>query len=241
MNLEKLYFSNNSEYLLSLNNSNIIENSSHAFLESLGKEQTKISEEPFLHFISKENKAEALKFLECGKIGEKHDFTWTINAILTKQLRFKICMRSNDGLILKIEDPGALNNKWGKKLANEQILQLFLNLIPFPLFVKNRLSEYVLLNQAQADLFGLTMTDMMGKSDIAFIKDKEQIELVKKSDEQVFSSQKKTVVKNQHFTTPNGKMYVLETIKVPFVNDVTGETNILGVSIDQTEKTPSSQ
>ncbi|MBC7388049.1 MAG: PAS domain S-box protein, partial [Opitutaceae bacterium] len=232
----QLYFSNNSEYLLSLNDSLLIENTSHSFLDSLGIEQTRIMDEPFLNFISKEGKTEAEKFLKSGKIGEKHDFIWTINQNLNKPLRFKISMRSNDGVILKIEDPGALNNKWGKKLANEQILQLFLNLIPFPLFVKNRLSEYVLLNQAQADLFGLNMTEMIGKSDIALIKDKEQIEIVKKSDEQVFSSQKKTIIKNQQFTTPNGKMYILETTKVPFINDVTGETNILGVSIDQTEK-----
>jgi len=234
--LEKLYFDNSSEFLLSLHSDLKIENANKAFVDMVGGKPEKMLGAPLLQFISPEQVQEAEKFLSTAKAGEKQIFEWKANGSPAKLFRFKMSLRGPEGILLKMEDPGALNNKWGKKLVNEQILQLLLNLIPFPLFVKNRQSEYVLLNQAQADLFGLTMAEMIGKSDEAYVKNAKELEMVRKSDKEVFDSFTKTVLPEQQFTTPNGKMYILETIKVPFINDVTGETNILGVSIDNTEK-----
>lgn len=234
--LEKLYFDASSESLLTLDTTNKIENANKAFLEMVGSTKENTVGPTLLTFVSAEEVEEAEKFLSNARIGEKQIFNWRTKEGKSKSLRFKMQLRSPEGIILKMEDPGALNNKWGKKIVNEQILQLLFNLVPFPMFVKNNLSEYVLLNQAQADLFGLTMAEMIGKSDEVYVKDKEELALVRKSDKEVFDSFKKTVLADQQFTTPDGKMYILETIKVPFVNDVTGETNILGVSIDNTER-----
>lgn len=234
--LEKLYFDNSSEFLLSLHSDFKIGNANKAFLDTVGAKPEKMFGSPLLQFISPEQVQDAERFLATAKTGEKQIFEWKANGTPAKLLRFKMSVRDPEGILLKMEDPGALNNKWGKKFVNEQILQLLLNLIPFPLFVKNRKSEYMLLNQAQADLFGLTIAEMIGKSDEAYVKNAKELEMVRNSDKAVFDSFKKTVLPEQQFTTPNGKKYILETIKVPFINDVTGETNILGVSIDNTDK-----
>ncbi len=236
MMLEKLYFENCQDLLLTLNPAYQIENASDLWLEAVESNQTQMFGQALFSFIDEEEREKAEKFLSFGRTGEKQLFTWKTEAGHAKPFRFKIGFRSAYGMIIKMEDPGALKNKWGKKIVNEQILQLLLNLIPFPLFVKNGNAEYVLLNQAQADLFGLTMAEMIGKSDEVYIEDEEELALVRKSDQEVFDSFKKTVLPAQHFTTPNGKVHILETIKVPFINDVTGETNILGVSIDITER-----
>jgi PAS domain S-box-containing protein len=234
MMIEKLYFDASSEFLVSLSSDNRITNANLAFSHFVASAPSSLIGQPILSFLSEE--AEAGKFLEGARTGEKQVFTWKTNTTTSQPLRFKMSLRSPEGLILKLEDPGALNNKWGKKIANEQILQLLLNLIPFPLFVKNNVSEYALLNQAQADLFGLSMEEMLGKSDDVFIEDTKELQLVRNSDSEVLNSFKKVTLTDQQFTTPNGKMYILETIKVPFINDITGEANILGVSIDLTEK-----
>lgn len=236
MILEKLYFDTSSELLLCLNSEGKIENVNKALLEMLGGNKESLVGAPLLSFIISSEVSSAEKFLSDARIGEKQIFQLQLEGKDPKPLRFKMSLKTEDGIILKMEDPGALNNKWGKKIVNEQILQLLFNLVPYPLFVKNHQSEYVLLNQAQADLYGLTMTEMIGKSDEAFIKDGKELELVKKSDQEVFDSFKKTVLPDQKITTPNGKMYILETNKVPFINDVTGETNILGVSVDNTNR-----
>lgn len=236
MKLENLYFDASSELLLCLNSENKIENANKAFLDIIGSKKENIIGFPVLTFITTNELADAEKFLTNARTGEKQIFQWKTNEKELKALRFKMSLKSPEGIILKMEDPGALNNKWGKKIVNEQILQLLFNLVPYPLFVKNSQSEYVLLNQAQADLFGLTMSEMIGKSDEAFIKDPKELELVKKSDKEVLDSFKKTILPDQQITTPDGKMYILETNKLPFTNDVSGETNILGVSIDNTER-----
>ena len=236
MKLEKLYFDASSELLVCLNSENKIDNVNKAFLDIIGSTKENIIGSPILTFIATNEIAEAEKFLANARTGEKQVFQWKTNEKEVKELRFKMSLKNSDGLILKMEDPGALNNKWGKKIVNEQILQLLFNLVPYPLFVKNSQSEYVLLNQAQADLFGLTMAEMIGKSDEAFIKDPKELALVQKSDKEVLDSFQKTVLPDQQITTPIGKMYILETNKLPFTNDVTGETNILGVSIDNTER-----
>lgn len=236
MKLEKLYFDASSELLLCLNSEYKIENANKAFLDFIGIKTENVVGFPIQTFLSANEVVEAEKFLSSARTSEKQIFHWLTDQKETKELRFKMSIKSQDGIILKIEDPGALNNKWGKKLVNEQILQLLFNLVPYPLFVKNNQSEYMLLNQAQADLFGLTKDEMIGKSDEAFIKDATELTLVKQSDKEVLDSFQKTVLPDQQITTPNGKMYILETTKLPFTNDVTGETNILGVSIDNTER-----
>lgn len=236
MKLEKLYFDASSELLVCLDSENKIENANKAFLDIIGNSKENIIGLPILTFIKSEEITNAEKFLTSARTGEKQVFQWKTSDKDAKELRFKMSLKSDDGIILKVEDPGALNNKWGKKIVNEQILQLLFNLVPYPLFVKNSQSEYVLLNQAQADLFGLTMAEMIGKSDEAFIKDPKELELVKKSDKEVLDSFQKTILPDQQITTPDGKMYILETNKLPFTNDVSGETNILGVSIDNTER-----
>jgi PAS domain S-box-containing protein len=236
MKLENLYFDASSELLIILNSEYKIENANKAFLDIIGNPKENIVGLSILTFISTDEATATEKFLANARTGEKQVFKWKTNEKEAKELRFKMSLKNSDGIILKIEDPGALNNKWGKKIVNEQILQLLFNLVPYPLFVKNSLSEYVLLNQAQADLFGLTMSEMIGKSDEAFIKDPKELELVQKSDKEVLDSFKKTILPDQQITTPDGKMYILETNKLPFTNDVSGETNILGVSIDNTER-----
>lgn len=236
MKLEKLYFDASSELLVCLDSENKIENANKAFLDIIGNTKENIAGSPILTFIPADETLEAEKFLSNARTGEKQVFHWKTNETEPKALRFKMSLKSPDGIILKMEDPGALNNKWGKKIVNEQILQLLFNLVPYPLFVKNSQSEYVLLNQAQADLFGLSMAEMIGKSDEAFIKDAKELELVQKSDKEVLDSFQKTILPDQKITTPDGKMYILETNKLPFTNDVSGETNILGVSIDNTER-----
>lgn len=236
MKLEKLYFDTSTELLVCLDAENKIENANKAFLDLIGNTKDNIIGSGILSFIAPNEATEAEKFLTKARIGEKQVFHWTTDANTSKVVRFKMSLKSDDGIILKAEDPGALNNKWGKKIVNEQILQLLFNLVPYPLFVKNSQSEYVLLNQAQADLFGLSMAEMIGKSDEAFIKDAKELELVQKSDKEVLDSFQKTILPDQKITTPDGKMYILETNKLPFTNDVSGETNILGVSIDNTER-----
>lgn len=151
-------------------------------------------------------------------------------------MNFSIKYRVKNKLLLQLEDLEPLHRYNSENILNEHVLFLILDLVPYPIFVKNSKSEYILLNQAQADLFGLKLSEMLGKSDHELIRDEQELETVRQSDKQVLELLQKVTIPEQHFTTPNGTRYVLQTTKVPFINAVTGEKNILGISIDYTER-----
>lgn len=116
------------------------------------------------------------------------------------------------------------------------LLKFILDNIPFPVFVKDEAGRYSLVNKAEARLFDLDYTDVVGKNDSHFVSNEEEWKVIKESDEHVLASDQPFELPLQNFTTRMGTSYTFKTTKIPFINNVTGKKNILGVSIDLTEK-----
>ncbi|MCS6823437.1 MAG: GAF domain-containing protein [Cytophagaceae bacterium] len=129
-----------------------------------------------------------------------------------------------------------MEQKQSELNQKSNMLQLIIDNIPFPVFVKDSKGHYVLVNKAEAALFSLPESEIIGKSDEHFIKDISELSLIKKSDQQAIQSMQRVELPEQNFTLPNGKSYVFKTTKIPFINTFTNEVNILGVSEDITEK-----
>jgi PAS domain S-box-containing protein len=110
-----------------------------------------------------------------------------------------------------------------------------IELVPHPIFLKDSNARYILVNQAQADLFSATKEDFIGKDDSYFIKTEEELRGVHASDSVVLNKKKNIILPEQMITHPNGKHKILHTSKIPFLSSFNGEVNILGVSIDITE------
>lgn len=117
-----------------------------------------------------------------------------------------------------------------------QLLQLILDNIPLPTFVKDQNGCYTLVNKAEIALLGASETDIIGKDDSQFTNDPQEIAEIKKSDASALASLEPIELPAQHFSTPNGKHYIFKTTKVSFRNSITGERNIIGVSVDLTDK-----
>jgi PAS domain S-box-containing protein len=117
-----------------------------------------------------------------------------------------------------------------------QLLKFIVDNIPFPIFVKDEKSRYTLVNKAESNLFGIPDKELLGKDDSAFVSKSEEWEVIKKSDQKVLDDNLPVELPLQNFTTRNGKSYIFKTTKIPFLNKVTGHKNILGVSVDLTEK-----
>lgn len=113
-------------------------------------------------------------------------------------------------------------------------LGIILENLPFPAFIKNETGMYIIVNKHEADLFGLNELEIIGKRDAEFITDQEEIEIIKKTDEEVLAG-KKVELPVQRFSLPNGRSFVFKTHKIPFLNPLTAEPNILGFSIDVTD------
>lgn len=116
------------------------------------------------------------------------------------------------------------------------LLNFILDNIPFPVFVKDDVGRYTLVNKAEAKLFNLDHTELIGKDDSHFVNSLDEWNVIKESDADVLASDKPLELPLQNFTTKTGASYIFKTTKIPFINNVTGKKNILGVSIDLTEK-----
>jgi PAS domain S-box-containing protein len=117
-----------------------------------------------------------------------------------------------------------------------KLLKFVVNNLPFPIFVKDRKGRYTLVNQAESELFGLTEEELLGKDDSHFVSSVAELDIIRSSDEHVMGEGKKLELPMQQFTTTQGKTHFFKTEKIPFKNEETGEYNLLGVSLDLTEK-----
>jgi PAS domain S-box-containing protein len=116
------------------------------------------------------------------------------------------------------------------------MMKFIIDNIPFPIFVKDEKGRYTLVNKTEAKMFGLADSELIGKDDSYFVSNKDEWRVIQESDALVLSSDEPLELPTQFFTTPNGVSYVFKTTKIPFINNSTGKKNILGVSIDLTEK-----
>ncbi|MBC7451989.1 MAG: PAS domain S-box protein [Cytophagales bacterium] len=111
-------------------------------------------------------------------------------------------------------------------------LKIIIESMPFPVFIKDENGKYIFINELEAKLFGLKESEVIGKDDSHFLKDADELKLVKETDKEVLVSKKGVELPDQNFSLPNGTTFVFKTHKMPFVNPISGKPNILGFSID---------
>jgi PAS domain-containing protein len=116
------------------------------------------------------------------------------------------------------------------------MMKLIIDNIPFPVFVKDEIGRYTLINKAETALFNLPEKEIIGKDDSHFVKNEQEWKVIQESDLKTLDSDVPIELPVQSFTAVGGETHIFKTTKVPFVNTLTGQKNILGVSVDLTEK-----
>jgi methyl-accepting chemotaxis protein len=80
------------------------------------------------------------------------------------------------------------------------------------------------------------MEDIIGKTDFDFNPNKEQVEKIQKQDRDIIASKEKFLPPITKYLDKDGKATYLETIKTPIIEDNNTSSNVLGFSINVTEK-----
>lgn len=116
-------------------------------------------------------------------------------------------------------------------IKSKEFLQLIIDAIPDPLFVKNNRSEYILLNKACVEFIGKTSQEILGKTDYE-IFDRDLAEDYLTSDRIVIEKNKEYIYETD-FTDISGKKHNLFIKKASFQTS-TGK-HIVGIVRDITE------
>jgi PAS domain S-box-containing protein len=239
MPLKESLFDLSKDFLLITNTKGVIKEFNQSFLDFFGYSAGELKGKKLADLVHKDDVLPAKMLFLAHE--EEHDAVEQMLRFNTRKESFQpvnviVKHRTSKELLIQLVDMLPIQRNESESIVNEHVLFLILDLVPYPVFVKNSKSEYILLNQAQANLFGLKLSEMLGKSDHELIQNEQELDMVRESDKQVLELLQKVTIPEQNFTTPNGTRYVLQTTKVPFINAVTGERNILGVSIDYTDR-----
>jgi PAS domain S-box-containing protein len=119
---------------------------------------------------------------------------------------------------------------------SEERLRLITNLVPHGIFAKNSAGRHIFANPALAELAGLSIEEILGKDDFELVADKAQAERYRADDLAVIRSGKKMVISEESRTDLSGHTRLLQTTKIPFTVPETGESAVLGVCVDITER-----
>ncbi len=120
-----------------------------------------------------------------------------------------------------------------KKTEDQQwFIQQIIDTDPNYIYVKNKDGEFVMVNQACANLFGVTKEELIQKG-LPFIKEHDvQIELNRDTDKAVIETGR-IIEREETLILSDGTKRWLHTIKAPLPRK-DGEVSILGISVDIT-------
>jgi two-component system cell cycle sensor histidine kinase/response regulator CckA len=122
---------------------------------------------------------------------------------------------------------------------SEEFLRQVVESSPDCIFVKDNSGRYILVNKAQAELYGTTSETLVGKTDREFVEmsllGPEEAEHFMRNDREVIVHKQSKVIAEESLTLPDGTVRWFQTTKVPLT--LGGDPNyVLGVAADITER-----
>ncbi|MBX2877729.1 MAG: PAS domain S-box protein [Saprospiraceae bacterium] len=135
----------------------------------------------------------------------------------------------------------AMGNLLARKMVENELksqrdyLRKIIDHIPSMVFAKDRQGRYVMANQSVAKVYGTSPEELLGKSDVDFNTNREEVDRFHKDDLEVIQSQKIKFIPSETVTNTAGETRYYQTVKIPFADDETGEVKeLIGVATDIT-------
>ena len=155
----------------------------------------------------------------------------------TRKVLLTVAMIPGTGKsVASIADIEELERKDASLRESEARLRQIIDLVPHLIFAKNREGQFIMANQATADLYGTTVTGLIGRTDADFNPNADEVRHFLKDDLEVMNSGVSKDIMEEQITDAAGRVRYLNTIKIPFHPPSTQDDAILGVSTDITSR-----
>lgn len=124
-----------------------------------------------------------------------------------------------------------------ERLTLNARLRQIIDLVPHPIFAKDREGRFLLANKAVADLYGVTASELTGSLHTPGIQaDSKDLERMLAQDREVIDSGRTLTIPEEPFVHRDGKVLTFTTVKRPYIQTAGGEPAVLGVAVDITER-----
>jgi PAS domain S-box-containing protein len=119
--------------------------------------------------------------------------------------------------------------------ANRKRTRQIIDMLPQLVFAKDESGTFVLANEAVADAYGTTVSELEGMTDADFADSQAEAEAFREDDRAVIESGEPKHVPAEPLTTADGERRLFQTTKIPYQPVGSDEQAVLGVSSDITD------
>jgi PAS domain S-box-containing protein len=120
--------------------------------------------------------------------------------------------------------------------SQKEFLYTVIDTNPNQIFVKDIEGKYVLVNQACADFYGLTIKDLIGKKDTELNLNPADLERVLAQDKEVLAKLQPMLIPEESFHISTTEFHWFQTIKKPLFSSEGKVSGIFGVCINITKR-----
>ncbi len=117
----------------------------------------------------------------------------------------------------------------------ETMLRNIIDAHPHLIFIKDRQGRFILANKTVADIYGISTSDIVGKTDQQLSPDLKQARSFRRDDLKILKKKAERIVTEEIITDKRNEIRNLLTIKLPFQVREDQELCVLGVSSDITD------
>lgn len=119
---------------------------------------------------------------------------------------------------------------------SEARLRQIIDLVPHFIFVKDYDGRLLLANRAQAEAYGKTVEELIGRPQHEFQADEDELAHMLADDREVMDAGEPKFIPEETFLDASGRRRILQTIKIPYLVFGQEERAVLGVAVDVSER-----
>ena len=120
--------------------------------------------------------------------------------------------------------------------ATHDRMRQIIDMLPQLVFAKDEAGEFLLANEATAEVYGTTVSNLERAKDADFAESEEEVKRFRADDQAVIESGEPKHIPEESLTTADGETRLLETTKIPYNPVETDGDAVLGISMDITER-----
>lgn len=146
---------------------------------------------------------------------------------------------SDEGAPLRF--PGVLLDIDERRAAEAQrdqavrMLEIFSEAVPGVVYAKDHEGRMLLANQGTSELVGKPLSELIGKTDLEFLEDKEQAAVIMATDRRIMDSGRAEMVEEE-VRRPNGELACWLSSKAPLRDEAGQVIGLIGASIDISDR-----